>query len=116
NIVIIYHVNKSQQLQFTEYNIVITLYAGGYLATGSSETVGVSHQTHFAKNSGDKANILILHPIYAGSHELTLRKFGEELVKRGHKVTQLRWKSTKTQEVISTVEVLTLRPDNHDLR
>ncbi|XP_068228919.1 UDP-glucuronosyltransferase 1A8-like isoform X1 [Palaemon carinicauda] len=62
------------------------------------------------------ANILILHPIYAGSHELTLRRFGEELVKRGHKVTQVRWKSSKTLEVNSTVEVLTLRPDNHDLR
>ncbi|XP_063590547.1 uncharacterized protein LOC134767479 [Penaeus indicus] len=62
------------------------------------------------------ANVLILHPIYAGSHELTLRKFGEKLVERGHRVTQLRWRSTKTRAVNSSVQVITLNPDNHDLR
>lgn len=42
----------------------------------------------------DGANILILHPIYAGSHEVVLRDMGLQLVKRGHSVTQLRWKSS----------------------
>ena len=43
--------------------------------------------------SNSIANVLILHPIYAGSHEVVLRELGVELVKRGHRVTQLRWKS-----------------------
>ena len=36
------------------------------------------------------ANILILHPIYCGSHEFVLRALGDHLVSRGHKVTQVR--------------------------
>ena len=35
-------------------------------------------------------NVLILHPVYAGSHELTLRVLGEQMVARGHSVTQIR--------------------------
>ena len=35
-------------------------------------------------------NVLILHPVYAGSHELTLRVLGEQMVARGHTVTQIR--------------------------
>ena len=35
-------------------------------------------------------NVLILHPVYAGSHELTLRVLGEQMVARGHNVTQIR--------------------------
>ena len=62
------------------------------------------------------ARVLILHPIYAGSHELTLRRFGEELVKRGHEVTQVRWRSSKTRQVTSSVQVMTLSPNNSDLR
>lgn len=38
----------------------------------------------------DGANILILHPIYSGSHEHVLRTVGEHLVQnRGHNVTQV---------------------------
>ena len=38
----------------------------------------------------DGANILILHPIYSGSHEHVLRNVGEHLVQaRGHNVTQV---------------------------
>ena len=41
------------------------------------------------------ANILILHPLYCGSHELTLRTIGKHLVKqRGHNVTQLMFQHT----------------------
>ena len=35
------------------------------------------------------ANILVLHPIYCGSHELVLRSFGDLLFKEGHNVTQV---------------------------
>lgn len=44
-------------------------------------------------NFQSPARVLILHPIYAGSHEVVLRELGLELVRRGHFVTQLRWKS-----------------------
>jgi hypothetical protein len=37
----------------------------------------------------ESAKILILHPIYCGSHEFVLRKFGDHLVSRGHEVTQV---------------------------
>ena len=33
--------------------------------------------------------ILILHPIYSGSHEFVLRHWGDHLVARGHEVTQV---------------------------
>lgn len=39
------------------------------------------------------ANVLILHPIYAGSHEVVMRSIGSKLVRRGHKVSQLRFKT-----------------------
>ncbi|XP_042212020.1 UDP-glucuronosyltransferase 1A9-like [Homarus americanus] len=78
-----------------------------------------SHHLHHHRDparGNEGANILILHPIYAGSHELTLRRFGEDLVKRGHRITQIRWRSSKTQEVNTTVDVITLSADNRDLR
>ena len=34
---------------------------------------------------------LLLHPFYSGSHVLTLHSVSEELVKRGHKVTTVRF-------------------------
>ena len=34
-------------------------------------------------------NILLLHPIYCGSHEFVLRTLGDHLVSRGHTVTQV---------------------------
>uniref|UniRef100_A0A6A7G7R0 UDP-glucuronosyltransferase 2B33-like n=2 Tax=Hirondellea gigas TaxID=1518452 RepID=A0A6A7G7R0_9CRUS len=51
-----------------------------------------SSATQPSGDDTDTANVLILHPIYAGSHEVVLRVLGVELVKRGHEVTQLRWK------------------------
>ncbi|KAF2361749.1 UDP-glucuronosyl/UDP-glucosyltransferase [Trinorchestia longiramus] len=50
----------------------------------------------FDTMSSSSAKILILHPIYAGSHEVVLRDLGAELVRRGHFVTQLKWKSDHT--------------------
>ena len=37
----------------------------------------------------ESANILMLHPIYCGSHEFILRQMGDHLVARGHEVTQV---------------------------
>ena len=37
----------------------------------------------------ESANILILHPIYCGSHEFVLRNLGDYLIKKGHSVTQV---------------------------
>ena len=37
----------------------------------------------------ESANILMLHPIYCGSHEFVLRQMGDQLVSHGHEVTQV---------------------------
>ena len=69
------------------------------------------------------ANILVLHPLYAGSHEFTLRTVGERLVERGHTVTQVlagkegvltvlqvRYAQTDSHyDLNTTVDVITLR-------
>lgn len=52
-------------------------------------------------------NILILHPVFAGSHEMTLRSLGEQLVSRGHSVTQVRWLNNKSaRNIDSSVHIL----------
>ena len=38
--------------------------------------------------------ILVLHPIYSGSHVLTVHKISRELVKRGNDVLTIRYKDT----------------------
>jgi len=38
------------------------------------------------------AKILIVHPLYSGSHVLTLRSVAESLTQRGHHVHILRWR------------------------
>ena len=43
----------------------------------------------------ESANILILHPVYCGSHEFLLRSMGDQLVTRGHEVTQVYCKKTR---------------------
>ena len=60
----------------------------------------------------EKAKILILHPIYAGSHEIDMRRIGELMVSRGHSVTQVRWNYEGAKEVDSSVEVITVDLDN----
>lgn len=42
----------------------------------------------------EAGKILVLHPMYAASHVLTLRALAKGLVARGHEVTVLRWKDT----------------------
>ena len=37
----------------------------------------------------ESAKILVLHPIYCGSHEFVLRSLGDHLVSRGHQVSQV---------------------------
>ncbi|CAL4090222.1 unnamed protein product, partial [Meganyctiphanes norvegica] len=80
------------------------------------EVLSKSSKAKFGHRRPGLPKVLILHPIYAGSHELTLRNLGESLVERGWSVTQVRWRSTKTREVNSKVEVITLSPDNRDRR
>ena len=63
----------------------------------------------------ESANILILHPLYSGSHELTLRSIGNHLVKeRGHNVTQIIFRHTNMNISLSSdaeneVDILPLR-------
>lgn len=40
----------------------------------------------------ESANILVLHPMYAASHVLTLRALATALVEQGHQVVVIRWK------------------------
>ena len=59
-------------------------------------------------------NILILHPIYCGSHEFVLRSLGDHLVQRGHQVTQVRFKQKNSHmELKTNVSVLTLNISDH---
>ena len=37
---------------------------------------------------------LILHPVYSGSHVLTVHEISRELIKRGHDVLTIRYKDT----------------------
>lgn len=48
--------------------------------------------TVFHQSMGYK--ILVLHPIYSGSHVLTVHKISRELVKRGNDVLTIRYKDT----------------------
>ena len=64
------------------------------------------------ESSGE--NILILHPIYCGSHEFVLRSLGDHLVQRGHQVTQVRFKQKNSHmELKTNVSVLTLNISDH---
>ena len=47
---------------------------------------------------------LILHPVYSGSHVLTVHEISRELIKRGHDVLTIRYKDTHG---------LKLRTSNH---
>ncbi|XP_037094196.1 UDP-glucuronosyltransferase 2B20-like [Pollicipes pollicipes] len=60
--------------------------------------------------AGPGTRLLILHPLYPGSHELVLRSLGERLAaEHGFNVTQVRWLSDRSPPVPanSSVEVLT---------
>lgn len=40
----------------------------------------------------DAGKILIVHPMYTGSHVLTLRTVADSLTKRGHQIHIVRWR------------------------
>lgn len=40
----------------------------------------------------EAGKILIVHPMYTGSHVLTLRTVAESLTKRGHQIHIVRWR------------------------
>jgi hypothetical protein len=59
------------------------------------------------------ANILILHPIYSGSHDLVLRTIGEAPISRGHNIAQIRFpqrnsRKTTAADLNTRVNVITL--------
>ena len=55
------------------------------------------------------ANILILHPLYVGSHTIVLQQFGDYLVSRGHHVTQVKFRESNSKLNPNTkVEVIDL--------
>ena len=59
--------------------------------TGTATEAVTTRATTVSSSANAPYKILILHPIYPGSHERVLRDFGEHLAKeRGHEVTQLR--------------------------
>lgn len=37
------------------------------------------------------SNVLIIHPVYSGSHHIVMKQFGDYLVTRGHTVTQVKF-------------------------
>lgn len=51
------------------------------------------------------ANILILHPIYSGSHVLTLSSVAESLSQRGHQIHIVRWKDQHSFSATSNVNI-----------
>ena len=54
-------------------------------------------------------NILILHPVFCGSHESVLRSLGNHLVQQGHQVTQVLFKHKKSPKELNTnVSIFTL--------
>ena len=102
------------------YILVITFtchLASSVLATpnGSKHYINATTKDSY-KFSENNAKILILHPIYAGSHELVLRKMGEFLTEEGHVVTQLRWRYHNMKEVNSSVEVINMKVNNENQR
>ena len=111
-------VNKNSEYFFyiLIMSISIRSSAAGSWRERSSGSKGSEERSH-GKTTLDKARVLILHPIYAGSHELVLRKMGELLEeKEGHEVTQVRWKYHNMRDVNSTVEVITMAVNNENQR
>lgn len=51
------------------------------------------------------ARILIIHPIYSGSHVLTLRSVAESMTQRGHHVHILRWKDMHSFPAVNNANI-----------
>ena len=80
----------SSPVQYLPYDVQFSEFSAGNIVL---QKLTVPLHDTVKEQKIDAANVLILHPIYAGSHEVVVRGMGVELVKRGHKVTQLRWMS-----------------------
>jgi len=63
-------------------------------------------------------NVLIIHPLYSGSHVLTLLSVAEQLAENGHNVDIIRWKDLHTfPKVISPrINITTLAMENSEGR
>jgi hypothetical protein len=51
------------------------------------------------------ARILIVHPLYSGSHVLTLRSVAESLTQRGHHVHVLRWRDMHSFPAVNNINI-----------
>ena len=60
------------------------------------------------------SKILILHPLYSGSHVLTLRSLAESLAQRGHQIHIIKWKDAHMfpAQNNANITVTTLAMDN----
>ena len=47
---------------------------------------------------------LILHPVYSGSHVLTVHEISRELIKRGHDVLTIRYKDTHDLKLTTSID------------
>jgi hypothetical protein len=58
--------------------------------------------------------ILIIHPLYSGSHVLTLRSVAETLTKHGHQIHIIRWRDAHVFPIVNNpnITVTTLAMDN----
>ena len=66
---------------------------------------------HFTLGS----NILVVQPIFSGSHEFILRLFAEYMTTRGHTVTVVRFASVKNPKFSnSSVNVINVKPLDDD--
>ncbi|XP_037078803.1 UDP-glucuronosyltransferase 1A9-like [Pollicipes pollicipes] len=63
-------------------------------------------------------NVLLVQMVGTGSHEFVMRRLGEQLVQRGHRVTQIRWLHAFSDLVPanSSVEIISRRVKNAALR
>ncbi|KAG7177005.1 UDP-glucuronosyltransferase 2B7-like, partial [Homarus americanus] len=89
---------RCKSLEFVEFHqnqvsgrtMILVLVLVGFVAVNTDATtgdVGVD-----AENGGKR--VLMLHPMYAASHVLTLRSLARALVAKGHQVTVVRWQDT----------------------
>jgi len=68
------------------------------------------------QNEATGENVLIIHPIYSGSHILTLLAVAEKLTQNGHFVDIIRWKDMHTFPKVSNpkINITTLAMNNSD--
>ena len=57
----------------------------------------------------DGSNILIIHPLYTGSHVVALQSFGDFMMSRGHNVTVIRFQNVADAQVKSNITVVGLK-------